>query len=145
MKRESNMRESIHSWFMRIAHLVADRSTCNRKHVGAVLTINKRIVSTGYNGSLPGEAHCDEVGCDTYQDPIHGETCLRTIHAEKNAINYAALNGVSTRNSVAYVTCFPCYRCLQDLIMAGVSLVYYDDDYEDVRNKTIKSIELIKI
>lgn len=131
------MRESIDSWFMRIAKLVAERSTCNRKHVGTVLVKNRRIISTGYNGSLPGDNHCEDVGCDIHQDPVHGETCVRTTHSEKNAINQAAYHGVSTNGCTAYVTCYPCYRCLQDLIVAGIKEVVFLENYDDIRNKSL--------
>lgn len=128
------MRESLDTYFMNIAKLVAERSTCNRKKVGTVLVKDKRIIGTGYNGSLSGDFHCEEIGCDLHNDPVHGETCVRTIHSERNAINFAAKYGVSTNGCIAYITCFPCYRCLQDLISAGISSIIYEEKYVDVQN-----------
>src|SRR5215510_7751696 len=80
-----------HTYFMNIAHQVATRATCDRKHVGAVIVRDRTILSTGYNGSIRGMAHCDEVGHD-----IEGGHCVATIHAEANAILQAAKNGVGT-------------------------------------------------
>lgn len=142
----SSARQPLNNYFMDIARLVSERSTCNRKKVGTVLVKDQRIIGTGYNGSLPGAPHCTDSICDTYNDQVHGETCLRTTHSEINSISCAAKYGISTENCTAYVTCFPCYRCLQVLIMAGINKVVYDEEYVDVRNHEIASnILFVKI
>lgn len=88
------MRPDWDSYFMKIAHAVSERSTCDRAFVGAVLVLDKRILTTGFNGSPAGQPHCDEIG----HLLVDGH-CARTIHAETNAIIQAALHGVSTRGS----------------------------------------------
>lgn len=112
-------------YFMNIAKIVSERSTCDRAYVGCVL-VNKdnRIVSTGYNGSISGNAQCDEVG-HTMRDGH----CIATIHAEMNAILYCAKEGISIKNSVCYVTHFPCLNCTKALIQAGISKIYYENGY----------------
>ena len=101
-------RVSWETYFMNIATEVATRSTCDRKHVGAVIVRNKNILSTGYNGSIKGLPHCDEVG----HEMVDGH-CIRTTHAEANAIVQAAKNGVSIDNSEIFVTAFHCYNCFK--------------------------------
>lgn len=106
---------------MKIAFAVSERSTCDRALVGCVLVRDKRILTSGFNGSPSGQPHCDEVG----HLLVEGH-CVRTIHAETNAIIQAALHGVSTRDSTCYVTHFPCINCTKALINAGiVRLVYH--------------------
>ena len=115
------MRPDWDSYFMKIAFAVSERSTCDRALVGCVLVRDKRILTSGFNGSLSGQPHCDEVG----HLLVEGH-CVRTIHAETNAIIQAALHGVSTRDSTCYVTHFPCINCTKALINAGiVRLVYH--------------------
>lgn len=108
-------RESWDDYFFRIADDVATRATCPRLHVGAVLVRENRIIVTGYNGSLPGEEHCEDVGCEM----VDGH-CTRTIHAELNAILHAAKEGISTNGTIAYLTHEPCPRCVKHLRAAGV-------------------------
>lgn len=112
-------------YFMNIAKIVSERSTCDRAYVGCVL-VNKdnRIVSTGYNGSISGNPQCDEVG-HTMRDGH----CIATIHAEMNALLYCAKEGISVKNSICYVTHFPCLNCTKALIQAGVSKIYYENGY----------------
>lgn len=115
-------------YFMAIVRETSTRSTCDRKHVGAVLVHDHRILTTGYNGSPPGLPHCDDVGHD--MGVLDGrETCLRTIHAEVNAIVQAAVYGVSTRETSCYVNTFPCWNCAKVLLAARVKKVVYDADY----------------
>jgi dCMP deaminase len=115
------MRPDWDSYFMKIAFAVSERSTCDRALVGCVLVRDKRILTSGFNGSPSGQPHCDEVG----HLLVEGH-CVRTIHAETNAIIQAALHGVSTRDSTCYVTHFPCINCTKALINAGiVRLVYH--------------------
>lgn len=123
-------RQSWQEYFMNIATLVAERSTCDRANVGCVL-VNKdnRIVSTGYNGSISGNPQCDEVG-----HKMRDGHCIATIHAEVNALLYCAKEGISVNGSVCYVTHFPCLNCTKSLIQSGISKIYYKiayniDDY----------------
>jgi dCMP deaminase len=111
-------------YFMKIAQDVAARSTCDRAFVGAVLVREKRILTTGFNGSPAGLPHCDEEG----HLMVEGH-CVRTIHAEANAIIQAALHGVSTKGATCYVTHFPCINCTKMLINAGVVRIVYDNAY----------------
>ena len=119
------MRKSWDSYFMEITEIVASRSTCDRALVGCVL-VNRdhRIVSTGYNGSVAGNPHCDDVG-HTMRDGH----CIATIHAEMNAILYCAKEGISTKGTICYVTHFPCLNCTKALIQAGISEIVYKNDY----------------
>jgi len=118
------MRPTWDEYFLKIAAAVAERSTCDRAHVGAVLVREKRILTTGFNGSPAGLEHCDEVG----HLLIDGH-CVRTIHAEINAIIQAAMHGVSTNGSICYVTHFPCINCTKSLINAGINRVVYLNNY----------------
>ena len=113
-------------YFLEIAFTVAERSTCDRAHVGAVLVRDRRILATGYNGSPAGLPHCDEVG----HLMIDGH-CVRTLHAEQNAIIQAALHGVSSEGATAYVTHQPCLTCAKMLINAGIKRVVYAGNYLD--------------
>ena len=124
----SKHRVSWKDYFMNIAREVATRSTCERKHVGAVIVREKTILSTGYNGSIKGLPHCDEVGCEM----VDGH-CVRTTHAEANAIVQAAKNGIQINQSEIYVTASPCYDCFKLIANAGINLIYYDEFYRDKR------------
>lgn len=119
------MRKSWKEYFMDITDIVASRSTCNRAMVGCVL-VNKdnRIVSTGYNGSITDNPHCDEIG-HTMRDGH----CIATIHAEMNALLYCAKEGISVKGSSCYVTHFPCLNCTKSLLQAGIKEIYYRNDY----------------
>lgn len=123
------MRPDWDSYFMKIAHAVSERSTCDRAFVGAVLVRDKRILTTGFNGSPAGQAHCDEAG----HLMVDGH-CVRTIHAETNAIIQAALHGVSTRGATCYVTHFPCINCTKALINAGIERIVYSVAYRQDEN-----------
>ena len=123
-----NERVSWEKYFMNIAIEVATRSTCDRKHVGAVIVREKTILSTGYNGSIKGLAHCDEVG----HEMVDGH-CVRTTHAEANAIAQAAKNGVEINNSEIFVTASPCYNCFKLIANAGINTIYYAEFYRDDR------------
>jgi len=124
----SKNRVSWKDYFMNIAREVATRSTCDRKHVGAVIVREKTILSTGYNGSIKGLPHCDEVGCEM----VDGH-CVRTTHAEANAIVQAAKNGIQINQSEIYVTASPCYDCFKLIANAGINVIYYDEFYRDKR------------
>ena len=118
------MRPDWDSYFMKIAYAVSERSTYDRAFVGCVLVLDKRILTTGFNGSPAGQAHCDETG----HLMVDGH-CVRTIHAETNAIIQAALHGVSTRGATCYVTHLPCMNCTKALINAGISRIVYSLAY----------------
>jgi dCMP deaminase len=116
------------AYFLTIADAVAQRSTCLRRSVGAVLVRDRRILATGFNGAVRGQPHCLDVGCDL----VDGH-CVRAVHAEMNAVVQAALHGVSTAGSVLYCTSQPCHNCTKVLLNAGVVGVVYRDPYEDAR------------
>lgn len=111
-------------YFMKLAHDVSSRGTCDRKRVGAVVVVDSHIVATGYNGSIPGLAHCDDVGHD-----MEDGHCVRTMHAEANAVAQAALLGRSLKDAAIYCNTFPCWPCFKLLVSAGVRSVYYDEEY----------------
>ena len=124
----SNDRVSWETYFMNIAREVATRSTCDRKHVGAVIVRDKTILSTGYNGSIKGLPHCDEAG----HEMVEGH-CVRTTHAEANAIVQAAKNGVKIDSAEIYVTASPCYNCFKLIANSGIKIIYYHEFYRDDR------------
>ena len=115
-------------YFMNLAVQAATRSTCPRKSVGAVVVRDKAILATGYNGSIRGLAHCTEVGC--LMDNGH---CVRTVHAEANAIAQAARNGVRIDESEIYITASPCWSCFRLLANSGVRRIHYGEFYRDTR------------
>ncbi len=118
-------RKSWNQYFMEITEMVASRSTCDRAFVGCVIVNDDhRIVSTGYNGSVAGNPHCDDVG-----HTIRDNHCIATIHAEMNALLYCAKEGISVKNCNAYVTHFPCLNCTKALIQAGIKKIYYKYEY----------------
>ena len=126
-------RPSWDEYFMNIAKMVAQRSTCLRRHIGAVLVRNRQILSTGYNGPPKSTPHCIEKGgClrDKLKVPSgqRHELC-RAAHAESNCISQAAANGVITENSIIYVTTFPCVFCSKIMINAGVKKVIFKEGY----------------
>ena len=123
------MRPDWDSYFMKIAFAVSERSTWDRAFVGCVLVIDKRILTTGFNGSPAGQSHCDEIG----HLLVDGH-CVRTIHAETNAIIQAALHGVSTKGATCYVTHLPCIHCTKALINAGISRIVYSVAYRTDEN-----------
>jgi dCMP deaminase len=124
----SDQRADWHTYFMNIARQVASRSTCDRKHVGAVIVRAKTILSTGYNGSIRGLAHCDEVG--HLMEEGH---CVRTVHAESNAIAQAARNGVAIEGAEIYITASPCWGCFRLLANSRIQRIYYGEFYRDAR------------
>jgi len=140
MKKE---RVSWETYFMNIAAEVATRSTCDRKHVGAVIVKDKTILSTGYNGSIKGLPHCDEVGHEMVDDH-----CIRTTHAEANAIVQAAKNGVEINHAEIYITASPCYNCFKLIANAGIKSIYFLEFYREERiieHAREASIELIQL
>ena len=131
------------NYFMNIAKQVATRSTCDRKHVGAVIVRDRTILSTGYNGSIRGMPHCDEVG--HLMEEGH---CVATIHAETNAILQAAKNGVMVDGAEVFITASPCWNCFKMLANAGIKKIYYGEFYRDERSFDVAKklgIQLINI
>jgi dCMP deaminase len=113
---------------MNLAVQAAARSTCPRKTVGAVIVRDKAILATGYNGSLRGLPHCTEVGC-----LIDNDHCVRTVHAEANAILQAAKHGVRIEGADIYVTASPCWNCFKLIANAGIGRILYGEFYRDQR------------
>jgi dCMP deaminase len=132
-----------HDYFMSIAHQAATRSTCDRKRVGAVIVRDRTILSTGYNGSIRGMPHCDEVG-----HLMENDHCVGTVHAEANAIIQAAKNGVRIDAAELYTTASPCWSCFKLLANAGIRKVYYGEFYRDRRSIEVArqlGIELVDL
>jgi len=125
-------RPSWDEYFMKQCDLVATRATCNRKHVGAVVVLDNRILATGYNGSLPGLSHCDDIG-----HMMEGSHCVRTVHAEVNAIAQAAKSGVRLDGATLYCNTFPCWNCFKAVVSAGIIGIVYDDEYSMVAKDKI--------
>lgn len=144
-------RPSWTTYFMDITELVAKRSTCTRRAVGAVLVKNKQILATGYNGAPTGITHCADSGClrekmDIPSGERH-ELC-RGVHAEQNAIVQAAYYGVSIQDSTLFCTNLPCSICAKLLINAGIKKIYYKSGYADsISEEMMKEagIEVIKL
>jgi dCMP deaminase len=113
-------------YYMAQSHLLALRSTCTRLAVGATIVRDKRIIAGGYNGAISGGTHCIDEGC--YVIDNH---CVRTIHAEMNAIIQCAKFGVPTEGAEIYVTHFPCLQCCKGIIQSGIKAVYYAVDYKN--------------
>ena len=136
-------RVSWETYFMNIAAEVAPRSTCDRKRVGAVIVKDKTILSTGYNGSIKGLPHCDEAG----HEMVDGH-CVRTTHAEANAIVQGAKNGVKINHAEIYITASPCYNCFKLIANAGIKSIYFLEFYREERiieHAREAGIELIQL
>jgi dCMP deaminase len=115
-------------YFMEIARQVASRATCDRKHVGALLVRDRIILSTGYNGSIRGMPHCDEVG-----HLMENGHCVATVHAEANAVLQAARTGVRIEGASLYTTASPCWPCFKLVANAGIVRIVYAEFYRDPR------------
>lgn len=126
-------RPSWDEYFLQMAEMIGSRGTCDRGRAGAVITKDKRILSTGYVGSPVGLPHCDEVGHEmhtvTGEDGTVSRHCIRTAHAEQNAINNAARIGIAIEGGTMYCKMIPCYKCGQSIINAGISRVVALKDY----------------
>jgi dCMP deaminase len=125
-------RASWDEYFMAIAREVATRSTCDRKHVGAVVVRDRMILTTGYNGSIRGLAHCDDEG-----HMLEDGHCVRTVHAEANAVVQAARNGVRLEGADIYVTASPCFGCFKLIANAGLQRIVFGEFYRDERIFTL--------
>lgn len=134
IKRSENKRESWDEYFKKIAKIIAERSTCTHRKVGAVIVKDKRILATGYNQPPSGFPHCDEIGCirDDLGIPSgrNQEICYG-LHAEQNALMQAAKFGISTEGATMYVTHKPCSVCARLIINAGIKRVVYIEGYPD--------------
>lgn len=118
------MKPTWDQYFMNLAIIASTKASCDRKHVGCVLVKNKRILATGFNGSIEGTEECDDVG-----HMMENGHCIRTIHAEINAIIQCAKYGISCKNSSIYINTFPCWSCFKVLANSGIKEIYYKDDY----------------
>ncbi len=126
MADKSKKRPSWDEYFLKVAMLVSERATCPRMHCGCVLVKDKQILSSGYNGSIPGAEHCEDVGC-----MIVDNHCVRTIHAEMNAILQCSSHGINTKGATAYITNMPCTNCAKALIAAGIKEIVIFSDYHN--------------
>lgn len=143
METEQELTQNRPSWdeyFMKLAWLAAERATCKRHHVGAVIVKNKRILTTGYNGAAAGTKDCLSLGClrDELKIPSgqRHEIC-RAIHAEQNAIIQGGYNGVNIKDSVLYCTHSPCVLCAKMIVNAGIKKVVMDIEYPDASFKEL--------
>jgi len=134
MSKRVKHRPDWHTYFMEITSLVATRSTCLRRKVGALIVKDKRILTTGYNGAPRGLPHCLDIGCLRMQRNIppgeRHELC-RGIHAEQNAIIQAATSGTSIEGAVLYSTHHPCSLCIKMIMNAGIKQIFYLEGYPD--------------
>ena len=130
---EAHKRPSWDEYFIELANLVGTRGTCDRGRSGSVIVKDKRILSTGYVGSPIGLPHCDEVGHEmhtvTNEDGSTSRHCIRTAHAEQNAINNAARSGVALNGGTLYCKMVPCYKCSQSIINVGIVRIVAEKDY----------------
>lgn len=148
---ENYIRPDWDQYFLEIAEVVAKRSSCMRRHIGAVIVRDHRIITTGYNGAPSGLAHCTEKGCLRDQLSIESgtraETC-RALHSEMNAIIQAAQHGVSTKGATLYSTHQPCSVCARMLINAGIVKIVYTGAYPDDFARSLleeAGIELVRV
>ena len=121
-------RVSWDEYFMNIGREVASRSTCPRKHVGAVIVRDKTILATGYNGSVRGLPHCEDAGC-----MLEDGHCVRTIHAEVNALIQAAKHGVRVEGATIYVTASPCWNCFKCIANTAIERIVFGEFYRAQR------------
>jgi dCMP deaminase len=140
MNKKIKKRPSWDEYFLKVAMLVSERATCPRMHCGCVLVRDKQILSTGYNGSIPGDGHCEDIGC-----MIVDKHCIRTIHAEMNAILQCSSHGISTNDAIAYITNMPCTNCAKALITAGIKEIVIFSDYHDTRAEEFFKIAYVDI
>ncbi len=130
-------------YFLKLAMLASERSTCPRMHCGCVIVKDKFVLATGYNGSLPGLPHCEDEGC-----LIVDNHCVRTNHAEINALTQAVTHGVNIKGSTAYITNMSCTTCAKALIAAGIKRVVVFSDYHDTLATKFYSdsnVEIVKL
>lgn len=136
---QKTKRPSFDEYFIKIAEAVAERATCPRKKIGAVIVKNKRIIATGYNGAPRGLPHCLDVGCQM----VNGH-CVRTTHAEQNAVIQCALHGVSSDGATLYSTVNPCMNCAKILANAGIKRVVFKEEYTHADELDDEALKLLK-
>lgn len=139
----NNKRPSWDEYFLKLAMLASERATCPRMHCGCVLVKDRFVLATGYNGSLPGQPHCEDVGC-----LIVDNHCVRTNHAEMNALIQAARHGVNTTGATAYITNMSCTTCAKAMIAAGIKRVVVFSDFHDTLATQFYSdagVEIVKL
>ncbi len=139
----SNSRPLWDEYFLKLAMLASERSTCPRMHCGCVLVKDRFVLATGYNGSIPGLPHCEDVGCLIVENH-----CVRTNHAEINALVQAAVHGVSIKGATAYITNMSCTTCAKALIAAGIVRVVVFSDFHDTlatQFYTDSKVEIVKL
>lgn len=138
-----NQRPSWDEYFLKLAMLASERSTCPRMHCGCVFVKDRFVLATGYNGSLPGHPHCDDVGC-----LVVDNHCVRTNHAEMNALTQAAIHGVNIKGATAYITNMSCTTCAKALIASGIKRVVVFSDFHDTlatQFYTESGVEIVKL
>ncbi len=138
----SSHRPSWDEYFLKLAMLASERSTCPRMHCGCVFVKDRFVLATGYNGSLPGHPHCEDVGC-----LVVDNHCVRTNHAEINALTQAANHGVNIKGATAYITNMSCTTCAKALIAAGIIRVVVFSDFHDTlatQFYTQSGVEIVK-
>ncbi|MBK9258075.1 MAG: dCMP deaminase family protein [Saprospiraceae bacterium] len=143
MKTKTKKRPLWDEYFLKLAMLASERSTCPRMHCGCVIVKDKFVLATGYNGSLPGLPHCEDEGC-----LIVDNHCVRTNHAEINALTQAVTHGVNIKGSTAYITNMSCTTCAKALIAAGINRVVVFSDYHDTLATKFYSdsnVEIVKL
>lgn len=138
--KNNTTRPSWDEYFLKLAMLVSERATCPRMHCGCVLVKDKQILATGYNGSIPGDVHCEDVGC--YVIDNH---CIRTIHAEMNAVLQCSIHGVSSKGATAYITNMPCTTCAKSLIIAGIKRIVVFSDYHNSQAEEFLATAKVKL
>lgn len=139
----NNKRPTWDEYFLKLAMLASERATCPRMHCGCVLVKDRFVLATGYNGSLPGQPHCEDVGC-----LVVDNHCVRTNHAEINALTQAATHGVNLKGTTAYITNMSCTTCAKALIAAGVVRVVVFSDFHDTLATefyTKSGVEIVKL
>lgn len=151
MADKKEERPSWDEYFTEIAKLVATRSNCVSRKVGAVITVDNQIIATGYNGAPKGLHHCiDAGGCLRKLNKIPSGTrqeVCRAVHAEQNAIISAAVKGVSIKGGTIYTNTYPCSICTRMLINAEIKRIVYDSDYSDPLSKEMleeSGIEVVR-
>lgn len=124
---------------MSMANVASTRSTCDRKYVGVVIVKNQIVLATGYNGSIRGQPHCDDVG-----HLIVNNHCVRTVHAETNAIAQAARTGAAIDGATLYSNTVPCWECFRVIANTGVASIIYDSEYglDPLVKETAEAINL---
>ena len=132
-----------HNYYLGIAKAVAERGSCCRRKVGAIIVVDRSIVSTGYNGTPTGVTNCNESGCDRCNGdapPGSGYDLCICVHAEQNAISQAARRGIATDGGVLYCTLRPCFSCVKSTLQAGIKTMVYREKHEGAYDKAAENV-----